>query len=234
MMSRVMGERLTRHVDMFLPVSNAVARHSALAERRLPFEVLPNFMPDTADSHVPEPDADFLAMLPAENFIMFAGDLTHEKGVDVLVEAHAGMEKRPPLVLIGRNDQKPDLEATDVRVLGLATHPNVLEAWRRCSIAVVPSLWEEPFGIVALEAMAMGKPVIASRVGGLSDIVVDGETGLLVPPGDVEALRAALVRLQGDSRLRQDMAAAASVRVQDFAATKVVARLETIYERVAA
>ena len=80
----------------------------------------------------------------------------------------------------------------------------------------------------------MGKPVIASRVGGLSDIVVDGETGLLVPPGDVEALRAALVRLQGDSRLRQDMAAAASVRVQDFAATRVVARLETIYERVAA
>jgi glycosyltransferase involved in cell wall biosynthesis len=233
-MSRVMGERLIRHVDMFLPVSNAVARHSALAERRLPFEVLPNFMPDAEKPQAPELDAEFLAKLPAENFIMFAGDLTHEKGVDVLLEAHAGMENRPPLVLIGRNDQRPDLKATDVRMLGLATHPNVLEAWRRCSIAVVPSLWEEPFGIVALEAMAMGKPVVASRVGGLSDIVVDSKTGLLVPPGDAEALRAALVRLDGDSGLRQTMSAAASVRIQDFAATKVVERLESIYERVAA
>ena len=83
--------------------------------------------------------------------------------------------------------------------LGPLPHALAIEALRRSLFAVAPSLLPESFGIVALEAAAAGKPAIVSEIGGLSDIVVDGETGLLVPAGDREALRAALARLLGDA-----------------------------------
>jgi glycosyltransferase involved in cell wall biosynthesis len=68
-------------------------------------------------------------------------------------------------------------------VIKNASHDFVMEAFGRCLFSVVPSLWPEPFGQVAVEAMAVHKPVIASAHGGLTDIVIDGETGLLVEPG---------------------------------------------------
>ena len=57
--------------------------------------------------------------------------------------------------------------------------------WKHCAVGVVPSVWPEPFPQVAIEAMACGKPVIASAVGGMGDMVIDGESGLLVEPGNV-------------------------------------------------
>ena len=103
------------------------------------------------------------------------------------------------LVLIGRQFLEPGPEAARgvIRIDPL-DHGSVLEAFRRCALAVVPSLWPEPSGLVALEAMAMGKPVIASRTGGLPEVVVHGETGLLVRCGDVEELQRALRLLMSD------------------------------------
>ena len=118
----------------------------------------------------------------------------------------------------------------DVRSLGLWPRADVLAAWRRSSFAIVPSLWQEPFGIVALEAMAMGKPVIASNIGGLTDLVDDGTSGVLVAPGDVDALRSALSLLTTDTDLRGRMARAAASRVKDFSAASLVPRLESVYE----
>jgi glycosyltransferase involved in cell wall biosynthesis len=80
----------------------------------------------------------------------------------------------------------------------------------------------EGFGVVCAEAMAYGRPVVASAVGGLLDLVVDGETGLLVPPGDVSALRAALERLLADRELRHRLGAAARERVRKNFAWKPV------------
>ena len=87
---------------------------------------------------------------------------------------------------------------------------------RRAAFTVAPSLLPESFGIVALEAAAAGKPTIASALGGLADVVVDGETGFLVPPGDVEGLRGALERLAGDPALRERMGEAARARAAEF------------------
>ena len=70
-----------------------------------------------------------------------------------------------------------------------------MEAFRRCSIAVVPSVWAEPFGIVVIEAMAGKSAVVASDIGGIPEIVRNGVSGLLVPPGDSVALRGALADL---------------------------------------
>ena len=87
--------------------------------------------------------------------------------------------------------------------------------WGGVDVAVVPSLYE-PFGLVALEALACGVPVIASAVGGLKEIVVDGQCGLLVPPGDAGALARALRLLLTNEALRRRLAAGARLRAQQF------------------
>ncbi len=114
--------------------------------------------------------------------------------------------------------------------LGPLPHPLAIEALRRSLFAVAPSLLPESFGIVALEAAAAGKPAIASDIGGLSDIVADGETGLLVPAGDGGALRAALQRLCDDDGLRARMGEAAARRASKlFSPDAVVPQFEAAY-----
>jgi len=104
-----------------------------------------------------------------------------------------------------------------------------MAAWRRCGLGVVPSITEEAFGLVALEAMAAGRPVIAADHGGLPEVVANGETGLLVAPGDAAALRDALRRLHSDPDLRTRMGTAALQRVKRFTPATVVPQLEDVY-----
>ena len=110
--------------------------------------------------------------------------------------------------------------------------PQVLAAWRHARVAVVPSRWHEPFPTVAMEALTAGVPVVASRVGGLVDIVRDGVDGLLVRHGDVKALGAAITRLLSNEALAASMASAALSGARRFEARSVVARLEAIYRQV--
>jgi glycosyltransferase involved in cell wall biosynthesis len=105
-----------------------------------------------------------------------------------------------------------------------------MAALRRSLFVVAPSVWPEPFGLMALEAAATGTPVIASDIGGLSDIVVDEETGLLVEPGNRSALRAAMERLITDAELRSALAANASRHAESFSADAIVPRFEEAYE----
>ena len=80
-------------------------------------------------------------------------------------------------------------------VLENVPHAGVMAAWDRCLFGVVPSVWPEPLGVVSLEAMSRSKAVIGSAVGGITDIVVDGETGFLTEPGDVDELAARMAEL---------------------------------------
>jgi glycosyltransferase involved in cell wall biosynthesis len=93
-------------------------------------------------------------------------------------------------------------------------------------------VWQEPWGTVVIEAMAMGKPVIASRIGGLQNLVVDDETGILVTPGDAGSLRAAMERLIGDKQTRERMGRASARRAPLFHVSAVVPRIEHIYHNV--
>jgi glycosyltransferase involved in cell wall biosynthesis len=97
--------------------------------------------------------------------------------------------------------------------LGFVPHHELGPLYERGAVVAVPS-HREGFGVACAEAMAHGRPVVASAVGGLLDLVVDGETGLLVPPGDVAALRAALESLLGDEALRRRLGEAARERVR--------------------
>ena len=88
------------------------------------------------------------------------------------------------------------------KALGWMSHEETLALYRQAAVVVVPSVWEEPFGLVAVEAMALGVPVCASRLGGLADIVRHGETGFLFAPGDAAELAEQLNTLLDDSALR--------------------------------
>lgn len=103
--------------------------------------------------------------------------------------------------------------------------------WDSCDIAVVPSIEPEPFGMVALEAMASAKPVVAARHGGLTEIVLHKETGLLFKPNDAQALAAALATLISDKALRESMGAAGRMRIEnDFSLARYVRSFERLYE----
>lgn len=233
----VMGLAERGTVDMFLAVSQAVAVGNGLVGSRLPFRVIPNFIAN--DLGMLQGDAEaYLAQLPAKDYLLFVGALERAKGVDVLLHAYTGLTNAPPLVLIGYQTSDWSLLALDcphnVVVLKDWPHDAVMSAWGRCSIALIPSVWTEPFGIVALEAMSMGKPIIASRIGGLSDIVVHGETGCLVPPGDPQALRQTIQCLLDDPVRRDHMGTMAKQRVVEFRAKTVVPRIERVYQEVLA
>jgi len=217
---------------MFLPVSTAVASGNGLVGSSLPFQVIPNFVPDESDTN-PVDTESYMAQLPDGDFILFVGDLSRDKGIHILLKAYASLQDAPPLVLIGRRCQDTPVEfPPNVVFLNSWPHAAVMEAWRRCSIAVAPSTWPEPFGVVVLEAMAAGRPVIASRIGGLPDMVVDGETGLLISPDDPAALRTALERLLADRDLREQFGQAGQRRVEQFRAGAVIPRLEQVYRMV--
>ena len=219
-------------VDMFLPVSMATAVGNGLIEKQLPFEVIPNFLPDEMDLPSGEMDTYF-SQLPEDGYLLFVGDLKLDKGVGVLLQAYADLQNPPPLVLIGRKcpDTPSDLPE-NVFLMGSWPHAAVMEAYRRSSMSLLPSVCPETFGIAVIEAMSMGRTVIASRIGGLSDVVIDGVNGFLIPPGDVEALKQAIQRLLNDGKLRTQMERGALQRAQDFHASAVVPRIEAVYRKL--
>ena len=137
--------------------------------------------------------------------VLYVGRLSAEKGVLDLVEACRGL----PLVVVGDGP----LRSRVPDAAGFVP-PDELGPWyERAAVVAAPSR-REGYGVAAREAMAWGRPVVASAVGGLVDAVEDGVTGLLVSPGDVPALRGALERLLADAELRARLGAAARAKAQ--------------------
>lgn len=227
LLTRLSERRVRNHVDVFLPVSEAVRERCglALSER---CRVVPNLIRELPP---PLPAGDpHLANLPSEPFILYFGDVTLDKGGSVLSEAYRGLRKPPPLVLIGRCFLEEVASLPGVVALGPMPHRYAIEALRRALFTVAPSILPETFGLAALETAAAGKPIVASDIGGLSEVVVDGETGLLVPGGAPEALRASMQRLLDDAELREQLGAAARNRAAEFGPEAVVPQFEQAYE----
>ena len=170
-----------------------------------------------------------LAELPDEPFILFVGALRRVKGVEQLLAAYERLEDPPPLVLIGTLEPDSPPFPPNIHVLLDVPHDAVMTAWNRCLFGVLPSLWPEPFGTVVTEGMSRGKAVIGTRPGGHTDLVADGETGILVPAGDVDALAGAMDRLIRDAELRERMGRAALVRSNRFTPDAVMPQIEAMY-----
>jgi len=219
-------------VDMFLPVSEATAAGNGLRGSGLAYEVVPNFI-----QHAPDPQAHraLLDELPQEPFLLFVGDVRRDKGANVLLDAYARLQDPPPLVLIGKVwPETPSLLPPGVTLHRHWPNAAVREAMRGCLALVAPSIWPEPFGLVVAEALAAGRPVVASAIGGIPEIVRDGREGLLVAPADAAALADALQRISVDAGLRDSLAVNARQRAAEYTPEAVLPRLEALYETVAA
>jgi glycogen(starch) synthase len=139
--------------------------------------------------------------------VLYAGRLSPEKGIlDLLAASDNGMK----LTIAGDGPLRDRVPGA----LGFVSHDKLGPLYDRAAVVAVPS-HREGFGVVCAEAMAHGRPVVAGAVGGLLDLVVYEETGLLVPPRDVEALRAALHRLLDDDELRARLGANARRRAEE-------------------
>jgi glycosyltransferase involved in cell wall biosynthesis len=157
--------------------------------------------------------------------VLYAGRLSSEKGVLELVEATQGLN----LVVAGDGP----LRARVPGALGFVPHADLQRLYARAAVVACPSR-REGFGVTCLEAMAHGRPVVATSVGGLRDLVVDGETGLVVPPRDPPALGAALERLLADEELRRRLGAAGRERARErFSWDVTTAALVTAYAEAA-
>jgi glycosyltransferase involved in cell wall biosynthesis len=104
-----------------------------------------------------------------------------------------------------------------------------MQAWQRAMLGLAPSIWPEPCATVVLEAMACGKPMIATNMGGNPDMVGHDQTGLLVPAQDPAALARAMQQLIDNPALRERMGIAAREKVKSFQAGTVIPRIEAIY-----
>ena len=157
--------------------------------------------------------------------VLYVGRLAPEKGVLELVEAARGMN----LVVAGDGPLRKRVP----HARGFVAPDELAQLYARAAVVVCPS-HREGFGVACLEAMAHGRPVVASAVGGLLDLVVDGETGIHVPPGDVPALRSALGRLLADRELRRQMGEAGRLRAAErFSWATVTRATLDLYARYA-
>ena len=173
-------------------------------------------------------------------YILGIGRLVAQKGFDVLIRAFtaAGLRSHD-LLIAGEGPERASLEALAraagcgdrIRFIGRAERKEAVVLFHHCAFFVLPSR-HEPMGIVNLEAMVAGKAVIASRTGGVPEIVIDGETGALIPPDDAPALAHALRKFADDPALCAELGAAGRRRAESFTWPAIAESYLDIYAKV--
>jgi starch synthase len=200
------------------------------------------YAPDPGTAVLDRHDID-----PLRPSVVFVGRVTRQKGLPVLLRAAQWLDPSAQLVLCAGQADTPELEA---EVAGLAGHlratrpgvvwisgmlskSEVIQILSHATVFACPSLYE-PLGIVNLEAMACGTAVVGSRVGGIPEVVADGVTGLLVPPGDPEALGVALSELVRDPARAAEMGRLGRERaIAEFSWATIAAQTAKLYAELA-
>ncbi len=184
-------------------------------------------------------------VLPPERFsdgkmnILFVGRLEKRKGLNYLLEAYAQIRRQIPdsrLIIVGpgtRWSGRYEKRAQDgVVFTGYVTYDELPRYYKAADIVCFPATGRESFGIVLLEAMAVGKPVIASNIRGYASVLSHGSEGLLVPPRDVPGFASAIAHLAGDSRLRQEMGARGRSKALAYGWGEVAQKILGYYTQV--
>jgi phosphatidylinositol alpha-mannosyltransferase len=193
-------------------------------------------------------DIDFFSprVLPLEEFcdgklnILFIGRLEKQKGVDHLLRAYAKVKNQFPqvrLIIAGPGvklrhkyeEMVKDNNLADVAFVGFVPKEQLSSYYASADICCFPATSGESFGIVILEAMASGKPVVASNIEGYNEVLSHGEEGLLVPPKDEEALAQALLSLLKDESLRQVMGVKGRAKAEEYSWAKVAQKVIDYY-----
>jgi starch synthase len=200
---------------------------------------------DTAE-YSPDPATEVLERCgvdPARPSVVFVGRVTRQKGLPVLLRAAADIDPAAQLVICAGQADTPELEAevSDlarglrarrdgvVWLSGMLAKREVIQLLSHATVFACPSLYE-PLGIVNLEAMACGTAVVGSKVGGIPEVVADGETGLLVPAGDPAALAQAVNELVTDERRAAEMGRRGRARAEaEFGWASIAAQTAELY-----
>ena len=247
-MFRPLYRRALNKVDVVLCVSDYIRREAIrhFPEHAARFQVLFN----ATDPDKFQPDADARARLdgvvgfdPQLSYLLYVGRLTPIKGVHVLIAAFRQLRAAHPdlrLIITGssffggaaKTDYERELEALagpvgDAIVFtGYLPHDQLRYLYAAADMVVMPSVWQEPQGLVALEAMASGTFVIGTAVGGIPEVIKHQVNGVLVPPDDIPALAGAIEAALGDPEGRARMLAAARASiVQDYTWQRLVHEL---------
>jgi glycosyltransferase involved in cell wall biosynthesis len=171
--------------------------------------------------------------------LAFAGRLTAQKSLGVALDALSQVDG-VELVVAGEGPERASLErragelglAGRVRFVGPRPREEVLSLFREAGATILSSSWEN-FPHTVVESLAVGTPVLATRTGGVDEVVEDGRNGLLVEPGDAEALAGAIRRYFGDGELRRRLRAAAATSVAEYAPDRIYGKLEELLRRAA-
>jgi glycogen(starch) synthase len=239
--AHVMRHILNHRQAQLREASGVIAVSDAIADEVRPLlgddavRVVPNAVDVTTipvDGHTKRSHA------PAGAYFFYAGKLSAHKGADLLLDIVARLgDDAPPLLIAGSGPDEELLKAFDptgqhVRVLGVVPNGDVLELMRRAIALVTPARWDEPLSRTHLEALAVGCPIVATETGGTKTIVLDGETGFLVPRGDTAMMAARLTEIATAPSLRRRLSAA-SIRhsVANFSLTAVTERTVGVYQR---
>jgi glycosyltransferase involved in cell wall biosynthesis len=183
-------------------------------------------------------------LLPGRPSVLYVGRLESYKGVEVLLRAMVTLRQFVPLarlVVVGDGSQRRSLEKLSaalgldghVRFTGWVGAASVAGYYEAAQVLAIPSLCPENLPTVAIEAMAVGRPIVGSNVGGIPELVADGVTGRIVEPRDADGLAAALREILSDSELAERMSAAARDASQTFGAGRFVDALERVYLELA-
>jgi glycosyltransferase involved in cell wall biosynthesis len=231
---------LSAGIDRYIGVSNEVARH--LRPRCLfpdsKVRVIHNGISLEGYSSRENPTLrSSLTKGSQRPIVMSVARLENrQKGLQFLVSAAAEVTDAQ-FILVGAGPHRAELEeqveglGIQDRVTFLGHREDVPELLGSCDLLVLPSLFEG-FGVSVLEAMAAGRPVVASAIGGVNEVVVDGETGLLVPPGDPHALAAAIRTVLADSALARRFGEAGRARSRQFSVKEMLDRTTGLYEEL--
>ena len=235
------ARRLMKRVDAAIGVSPAAQSYAASA-LGLPlgaFRVIPNGV-DVAQFAQAEPLPELVQ--PGRPLLLFVGRLEPRKGLDVLIRAWLRLRARRPqvrLCVVGEGPERqrcqqmiPPSLRPDVLFVGAVAEGDKARYHASADVYVAPNTGGESFGIVLLEAMAAGLPVVASDIPGFRSVVTDGVEGRLVPPGDAAALATSLDALFVNDKLRQAMAAQGRRSAAGYDWGVVTARLTDVYHHV--
>ncbi len=228
--------RLARRLAARIAVSEAAAE---VARRRLGgrFEVIPNAV------DVERFEVATAADLGPGTKILFVGRLDERKGFAIAVRAFAELAPaRPDLRLVAAGDgperveieRLPSESRERVTLLGAVPNRDLPPIHAGCDVFVAPNVGGESFGIVLVEAMAAGLPVVASEIPGFTEVIRDDVDGVLVPPRDPQATADGLARVLDDPTLAARLSAAARERARAFSWTRILPRIEAVYARATA
>jgi phosphatidylinositol alpha-mannosyltransferase len=206
-----------------------------------PFEIIPNGidLEHFTDNVAPIEEYD-----DGKQNILFLGRLEFRKGVNYLLKAYLQIKQEIPnsrLLIVGPGTRlrkryekwvrRHRLEE-DVIFTGFVSNSDRIRYYKTADIFCAPATSRESFGIVLVEAMALGKPIVATNIDGYASVVTDGEQGLLVPPYDAPRLAQALMTLMNDKKLREQMGAKGKLKAKEYSWEHVGQRVFDYYNQV--